>query len=84
VVNISTFIKRNKKLLHLNLDSCQLTEGMLFRIVKCLTRAMSIVALHASGNPGISNELRQILWRRIRAKNPMENPAKIGVDRNWK
>jgi hypothetical protein len=57
---------------------------MLYGIVKCLTRAMSIVSLHCSGNPGINNELRQILWRRIRAKNPMDNPAKIGLENNFK
>ena len=39
IANLSTFIKRNKKLLHLNLDSTQLSEYMLFNLCKCLTRA---------------------------------------------
>ena len=66
IANLSQFIKRNKKLLHLNLDSTQLSEFMLFMLCKCLTRAQSCISFHVSGNPGITAELREILWRRVR------------------
>ena len=69
--NLSEFIKRNKKLLHFNIDSTQLTEYMLFQLCKCLTRAQSLLSLHASNNPGITEDLKQYIWRRVRAKNPV-------------
>ena len=84
ITNLSTFIKRNKKLLHLNLDSTQLSEYMLFNLCKCLTRAQSLLSLHASGNPGISVELKEMLWRRIRAKDPHEPIINIQMEKETK
>jgi hypothetical protein len=81
IANLSQFIKRNKNLHHLNLDSTQLSEYMLFMLCKCLTRAQSLLALHASGNPGISVELKEILWRRIRAKDPHEKMNIINFEK---
>jgi hypothetical protein len=77
VENLCTFIKRNKKLLHLNLDNTQLSESMLFKISSSLTRATSLLVLHASGNPGITQELRDMAWRRIRAINPHIEKNKV-------
>jgi len=77
VTNMSEFIKRNKKLLHLNMDSTQLSEWMLYNLCKCLTRAQSCVAFHASGNPGITYELKELLWRRVRCTNYSEKQHKI-------
>jgi len=76
---MSEFIKRNKKLIHLNMDATQLSEYMLFNLCKCLTRAQSLVAFHASGNPGITLELKEILWRRVRASNYHEKQNKIVI-----
>jgi hypothetical protein len=70
VNNLSKLIKRNKRLQHINLDQTQLTEYMLFHICKSLTRATSLLAIHCSGNPGITPNLREYLWRRIRCKDP--------------
>jgi hypothetical protein len=82
VANMSEFIKRNKKLLHLNMDSTSLTESMLFNICKCLTRAQSCVAFHVSGNPGITQGLKDILWRRVRCTNYNEKAHKIKMEKN--
>lgn len=54
VANLSEFIKRNRKLLHLNIESTQLTEFILYELCRSLTRAQSILSLHASNNPGIT------------------------------
>lgn len=84
-----TFIKRNKKLLHLNLDNTQLSEFMLFKISCSLTRATSLLVFHASGNPGITNELKELIWRRIRCIDPhikKEKVELIGADKknDWR
>ena len=72
-----TFIKRNKKLLHLNLDNTQLSELMLFKLSCSLTRATSLLVFHASGNPGDTKELRDIIWRRVRCIDPEIEKVKV-------
>jgi hypothetical protein len=36
--------------------------------------------LHASGNPGITPNLREFLWRRVRAKDIHEKKLKVDID----
>jgi hypothetical protein len=81
---LATFIKRNKKLQHMNLDSTGLSEFMLFHLVANLTRSQSCLSLHVSGNPGITYMLKEMLWRRIRAKDPHYEVKKVDVERDWK
>ena len=57
VRNLERFIKRNKQLLHLDLTQTNLTEFMLWKIGTALSRAKSLVALHLSGNQGITSTL---------------------------
>jgi hypothetical protein len=84
IKNMSQFIKRNKKLQHLNLDSTFMSEHMLFRICSSLTRSPSCLSLHCSGNPGITHRLKQMLWRRIRAKDPNFQVNKLDIERDWR
>jgi hypothetical protein len=77
---MAKFIKRNKKLTHINLDATQLTEYMLYNLARCLTRSQSCCVLHASGNPGITPNLREFLWRRVRAKDIHEKKLKVDID----
>ena len=65
---LSTLIKRNKNLVHLDLTQTQLTEHMLWRIGMCLSRAKSLAAIHFSGNPGITPSLKEYLTERIRCR----------------
>lgn len=65
VSNLSRFIKRNKKLIHINLDSTQLHESMIFKICEALSKSKSVQALHASDNPGLTNELRNMIIQRL-------------------
>ena len=81
---LSRFIKRNKKLLHLNLDSTQLNEWMLFKLSISLRRSTSCVSFHASGNPGMTPEFKELIWRRLRCKDPHQKYHKIDYDRDQK
>lgn len=54
VANISTFMKRNKKITHIDLSHCNLTEYMLWGIGQALSRCKSLICLHLSGNQGIT------------------------------
>jgi phosphorylcholine metabolism protein LicD len=53
---------------------------MLFNLCKSITRAVSVLALHCSGNPGITPNLREYLWMRIRAKDPNIKVHKVEVE----
>ena len=50
VKNITTFMKRNKNLMHMDLSNCNITEHMLWGIAQSLTRCKSLVCVHLSGN----------------------------------
>jgi hypothetical protein len=63
----------------MNLDSTQLSEYMLYELCKSLTRSQSCLVLHASGNPGITPNLREFIWRRIRAKDMQEKKLKVDI-----
>lgn len=49
---LAEILKKNKSLVHLNLDSVGLTEAMVCIIGKTMRRAKSLLAIHLSFNPG--------------------------------
>lgn len=77
--NICTIIKRNKKLLHLDLSNTQLTEYMLWYIGKSLARAKSLISCHLSGNQGVTPTLMELLQTRIRCASKVPY-RKIGLE----
>ena len=72
-------IKRNRKLLHLDLSCTNLSEYMLWHIGKALSRARSVIAVHLSGNYGVTERLVDLLRTRIRCK-PKVPQSRIGLD----
>lgn len=50
VDNLCSFIKRNPKLMHLDLSQTGLLESNLIQIARCIGHAASILAIHLSGN----------------------------------
>ena len=55
VINLlSEIIKKNKSLLHLNLDATGLSEATVCMIGKTMRRAKSLLSIHLSNNPGTS------------------------------
>jgi hypothetical protein len=77
------FIKRNKKLLHVNLDNTFMSEHMLFYLCASLTRSASVISLHCSGNPGITHRMKEMLWRRLRGKDPNYKVNKLDIEADW-
>ena len=70
--NMERFVKRNKNLIYLDLTQTNLTEFMLWRIGRSLPRAKSLVAVHFSGNQGITPAVVHQLYKRIRCRDPIE------------
>jgi len=48
------FIKYNKHLIHLDLSYTHLDEPMIIALGTSLRRAKSLVAVHFTGNPGVT------------------------------
>jgi hypothetical protein len=59
VENLSKFIRRNRQLIHLNLESTGLTYEMIKFLLRAVNRSKSLQAIHLCGNPGI-NEIKLI------------------------
>ena len=58
MTELGTFMKHNTKLLHLNLSQTNLSKRMLEMVGPILRRARSMLVLHLSGNPGVSDDLK--------------------------
>jgi hypothetical protein len=52
--NLLRFIKYNKHLIHLDLSYTRLDEMMILALGTALRRAKSLVAVHLTGNPGVT------------------------------
>ncbi len=75
VENLQNFIAQNSKLLHLDLSETGLSEDMIYEIIKALNYSNSIIGLHLSGNPGLSNQLCKKIYSKINAT--YEKPHKL-------
>lgn len=68
---LAEIIKKNKSLLHLNLDAVGLTEAMVCMIGKNLRRAKSLLSIHMSYNPGTLPKAIETVRETIHAKEKM-------------
>jgi hypothetical protein len=66
VAKIIRFIKYNRTLQYLDLSHTGLNELGLRAIAIALRRAKSIISLHLSGNVGVTKEIKDYLFGRIR------------------
>jgi|LauGreDrversion4_2_1035121.scaffolds.fasta_scaffold61146_4 hypothetical protein len=73
VSKVTRIIKYNKNLLHFNISHCGLTEQAVRDIGASLRRGKSILSLHLSGNPGITQEVKMFLHERIRCAEVHRN-----------
>lgn len=54
VEGLQNFISQNTKLMHLDLSDTGLSEDMILEIVKAVNYSANLIALHLSGNPGLT------------------------------
>lgn len=47
-------IRRNKSLIHVNLEACGLTYEIIKQLLGAIKRSRSLQAIHLCGNPGLS------------------------------
>lgn len=78
--HLNNFMKYNKNLLHFDLSSTGLSEAMLWYIGTALRRAKSLVSLHLSGNPGVTKNVKDYLYKRVRCRE-IEDINHVKFDR---
>lgn len=59
--NLLRFMKYNRHLIHLDLSYCRLDEFMIIQLGTALRRAKSLVAVHFTGNPGVTQSATEFL-----------------------
>lgn len=66
--NLLKFIKYNRHLIHLDLSHARLDEATVLAIGTALRRAKSLVAVHMTGNPGVTEAAAEFLHQRIHCR----------------
>ena len=70
------FIKYNKHLIHLDLSYTRLDEHMIIALGTSLRRAKSLVGVHFSGNPGVTQAASDYLHERVHCRPHMDRQTK--------
>ena len=65
---VSSLIKYNPHLHHLDLQGCGLTEYILKEIAKALRKSRSLVGIHLSENPGLQAKTKEFIFQRVHCK----------------
>lgn len=78
VRHLSSFIKYNKNLLHLDLSSTGLCDDMLKCFGVALRRAKTLLSLHLSGNPGVTPQVKAYLKERAHCVDKEEPLTELG------
>jgi len=78
---ITRIIKYNKSLLHFNLSHTGLSEHHVKAIGASLRRGRSILVLHMTGNPGVTEDVKAYLQERVKCLPSQE--AIVGESRKF-
>ena len=87
ILNICKFIKYNPKLIHFDISKTGLSKDQIREIGPALRRAKSLLALHASGNPGVTQDVTEELFQRVHCQpkfkvNVIDDVVKENIQKN--
>ena len=72
------FIRGNKKLIHLDLTSTNLSENAILHILPAIKRSKSLQGVHLSGNPGVTENVRNAA-RNLLKTHPNEARKRLNM-----
>lgn len=61
-------IRYNKRLVHLDLTCTNISEAMFMQIIPGVKKTRSLMSIHLSGNPGVTNKVKQEALKILKAK----------------
>ena len=67
-----TFLRTDRKLIHLDLTSTNLSENAIIHILPAIRRAKSLQGIHLSGNPGVTDAVKAEAAQLLKAKKPRD------------
>lgn len=53
--------------MHLDLSQCGLSGTMILEIAKAIKVSVTLIGIHFTGNPGVTVEIKERLFRRLKA-----------------
>ena len=65
---LGKIIKHSKTMIHMNLTGCGLSKEVIHEIGTCPRRSRSLLVIHLSGNPGLTDSNFDYLPRRVRCR----------------
>ena len=65
---LGKIIKHSKTIQHINLTGTGLSKGVILEMGNCLRRSRSVLCIHLSGNPGLSQDNMAFLNTRIKCR----------------
>ena len=69
------FVRVDKRLIHLDLTQTNLSEQMILHIIQGIRKSKSLMAVHFSGNPGVTKHLKEEAKSILKAKIVVARPA---------
>ena len=69
------FVRIDKRLIHLDLSQTNLSEQMILNIIPGIKKSRSLMAVHFSGNPGVTKRLKEEAKSILKAKVVVARPA---------
>jgi len=64
---LQLMLSSNSNLMHLDLSECGLSADMLLEISRSIKFSMSLIAVHLSGNPGLTQYVKNKIIQRLSA-----------------
>ena len=78
---LGNFIRRNKNLQYLDLDSTGLSHRVIVDLVPQLQRAKALLSVHFGHNPGIDDQLYRLIMQRLRVKPPPKSALHLTFEK---
>ena len=70
--HLRSFLRNNKKLIHLDLTATNLSENAILHILPAIKKTKSLQGIHLSGNPGVTEKVKEKA-RKLLKTNPNES-----------
>ena len=77
IESMSKLVKYDMSLIHVDLSYCRLNERCITDIGTQLRRAKTLIAIHFTGNTGVTQETKDFLYTRIHAKRNADYDIQI-------
>lgn len=77
--NLVAFVKYNQALQHFNLSNTGISEEVIKSVGISLDKSRGLVSIHLSNNPGITERVKEFLYKRIKCR-PVDPAFKIEFD----